>query len=129
MYQKRECSFVECPYGTSELPVTNDNVKDVTDKVTSSQPSQGTEPTNAFDGSPKDLKLFPLEDGQVFVELTFKEPVNLMSVVVTVQNADSVTILVKQDETDKTFEPIATEVNITLRLQRDLKGFLMQNNI
>lgn len=111
------------------MPVTNDNVKDVTDKVTSSQPSQGTEPTNAFDGSPKDLKLFPLEDGQVFVELTFKEPVNLMSVVVTVQNADSVTILVKQDETDKTFEPIATEVNITLRLQRDLKGFLMQNNI
>ncbi|KAL3832529.1 hypothetical protein ACJMK2_024163 [Sinanodonta woodiana] len=100
---------VVCPSGTSELPITNNNVKDVIDQVTSSTPSDDTVPTNAFDGSPKDLTLIPLEDGQVFVELTFPEPVPLMSVVVTVENAESVTIQVKRDERDTTFEPIAEE--------------------
>ena len=116
MYKVRILSFLECPYGTSELPITNDNVMDVTDQVTSSTPSDNTMPTNAFDGSPKDLTLVPLEDGQVFLELTFTEPVPLMSVVVTVENVYSVTILVKRDERDTTFEPIAEEVNIALRL-------------
>ena len=114
MYNLGILSFSECPYGTSELPITNDNVRDVTDQVTSSTPSDDTVPTNAFDGSPKDLTLVPLKDGQVFLELTFKEPVPLMSVVVTVENANSVTILVKRDDRDKTFEPTAEEVNIAL---------------
>lgn len=116
MYKVNILSFLVCPSGTSELPITNNNVRDVTDQVTSSTPSDDTVPTDAFDGSPKGLTLVPLEDGQVFMELTFPEPVPLMSVVVTVENADSVTILVKRDERDTTFEPIAEEVNITFRL-------------
>ena len=116
MYNLVILSVLECPYGTSELPITNDNVRDVTDQVTSSTPSDDTEPTNAFNGSPKDLTLVPLEDGQVFLELTFTEPVPLMSVVVTVENVDLVSILFTRNERDTSFDRIVEEVNIALLL-------------